>query len=134
MATYAVVRIYIILQSKQVSQYVSIPRNILKKPALKVIKAELAKSRSYYHQKTNKAFLPNNQDERSAFYKLRSLSIIFKLRKLPRDELKRMCKTLNIKYLDLIYDMLVRWNSTDKMIKAALRIEKAIRAVLLNLE
>jgi hypothetical protein len=105
-----------------------------KNPALKAIKAEPAKSRSYYHQKTNEAFLPNNQDERSAFYKLRSLAIIFKLRKLPREELKRMCKTLDIKYLDLMCDMPVRWNSTDKMIKAALRIEKAIRAVLLNQE
>ena len=33
-----------------------------------------------------------------------------------------------------MYDMPVRWNSTDKIIKAALRIEKAIRAVLLNQE
>jgi hypothetical protein len=45
-----------------------------------------------------------------------------------------MCKTLDIKYVDLLCDMPVRWNSTDKMIKTALRMEKPIRAVLLNQE
>ena len=41
-----------------------------------------------------------------------------------------MCKLYDIKYVDLMCDMPIRWNSTDKMIKAMLRIERAIRAVL----
>jgi len=73
-------------------------------------------------------------DERSAFFKIRSLAIIFKLRKLPRSQLKRMCTTLNIKFIDLMCDMPVRWNSTDNLLKAALRMEKPIRAVLMNQE
>ena len=74
------------------------------------------------------------EGEADAFYKIRSLSILFKLRKLPRKELKEMCKVLGISYIDLMCDMPVRWNSTDRMLGAALRMEKAIRAVLYNQE
>ena len=56
--------------------------------------------------------------------------MIFKHRKIPRAQLKDMYKTLGIKYLELVCDMPVRWNSTDKMLNAFLKIEKAIRAVL----
>ena len=101
---------------------------------MKAIKSEPNESRSYYQHKADHAHLPDNRLERSAFFKLRSLAIIFKLRRLPRDELKRMCKTLDIKYLDLMCDMPIRWNSTDKMLQAALRMEKPIRAVLMNQE
>ena len=72
--------------------------------------------------------------ERSCFYKIRSLSIIFKLRRLPRIQLKRMCNLLGIVYIDLMCDMPIRWNSTDKMLKATIRIEPAIRAVLVAQE
>ena len=41
-----------------------------------------------------------------------------------------MCALLKILYIDMMCDMPVRWNSSDKMVKAALRIEMAIRAVL----
>ena len=41
-----------------------------------------------------------------------------------------MCITLGIKYKDLICDMLIRWNLTDKMLNARLYIEKAIILVL----
>jgi hypothetical protein len=108
--------------------------NITNNIALKAIKSEPNKSRSYYQHKADHAYLPDNRLEFSAFFKLRSLAIIFKLRRLPRDELKRMCKTLDVKYLDLMCDMPVRWNSTDKMLQAALRMEKPIRAVLMNQE
>lgn len=74
--------------------------------------------------------MANDDSERSAFFKTRSLAILFKLRKLPRVELKAMCKVYNIKYIDLMCDMPIRWNSTDKMIKAMLRMERAIRTVL----
>jgi hypothetical protein len=73
---------------------------------------------------------PPPSSKRSAFYKLHSLSIIFKLRKLLRAQLKSMCATLGIKYIDLIYDMLIQWNLIDKMLNAGLKIEKAIKAVL----
>jgi hypothetical protein len=45
-----------------------------------------------------------------------------------------MYKVLRIVYIDLMCDMLVRWNLTDKMLRAAIRIEKAIRVVLYNQE
>jgi hypothetical protein len=41
---------------------------------------------------------------------------------------------LGISYIDLMCDMPVRWNSTDRMLGAALRMEKAIRVVLYNQE
>jgi hypothetical protein len=41
-----------------------------------------------------------------------------------------MCATLGIKYIDLMCDMLIQWNSTDKMLNAGLKMEKAIKAVL----
>jgi len=37
---------------------------------------------------------------------------------------------LSIKYKDLICNMLIQWNSTDKMLIARLYIKKAIKAVL----
>jgi hypothetical protein len=41
-----------------------------------------------------------------------------------------MCKALKIPYRDLVCDMLIRWNSTDKILAIGLDLEKAIRAVL----
>lgn len=41
---------------------------------------------------------------------------------------------MGVKYLELACDMPVRWNSTDKMLTTALKMEKPIRAVLLNQE
>jgi hypothetical protein len=41
-----------------------------------------------------------------------------------------MCIAMNINYIDLVCDMPVRWNSTDNMVKAVLRMEQAIRVVL----
>ena len=41
-----------------------------------------------------------------------------------------MCKTLNIQFYELVCDMPVRWNLTDKLLTAFLKMEKAIRAVL----
>jgi hypothetical protein len=97
--------------------------------ALKAIKAEPKEHFSDYHYTNNKV-PPPPSTKRSAFYKLRSLSIIFKLRKLPRAQLKSMCATLGIKYRDLMYDMPIQWNSTDKMLTIGLYMEKAIKAVL----
>ena len=57
--------------------------NITVQAALKAIKAELKEHFSDYYYYNNKA-PPPPSTERSAFFKLRSLSIIFKLRKLPR--------------------------------------------------
>ena len=54
--------------------------------ALKAIK-------SNPNEHANRAILPD--DERSAFFKIRCLAIIFKLRKLPRAQLKRICAILN---------------------------------------
>jgi len=85
----------------------------------------------YYHTNHN-AQLPDPNVERSAFFKLRSLAIIFKLRKTPRDQLKQMSATLNVKYRDLTCDMPVRWNSTHKLLQTGLHLEKPLRAVLLN--
>jgi hypothetical protein len=96
---------------------------------LKAIKASPNEHRHHY-QHTNNAAPIASDDERSTFFKTRSLSILFKLRKVPRAELKKMCEVFGIKYIDLMCDMPIRWNSTDKMIKAMLRMEKAIRAVL----
>ena len=106
--------------------------NIAVQAALKAIKSNPNEHRHHYQHEANRAILPD--DERSAFYKIRSLAIIFKLRKLPRAQLKRMCTTLNIKFIDIMCDMPVRWNSTDNLLKAALRMEKPIRAVLMNQE
>lgn len=41
-----------------------------------------------------------------------------------------MCKALGISFVELVNDMPVRWGSTDKLVKAALKLEQAIRAVL----
>lgn len=41
-----------------------------------------------------------------------------------------MCIAMKINYIDLVCDMPVRWNYTDKMVQATLRLEPAIRAVL----
>jgi zinc finger BED domain-containing protein 1 (E3 SUMO-protein ligase ZBED1) len=97
---------------------------------LKAIKAVPNEYRHHYQHRNDHAELPSNDVERSAFFKVRSLSILFKLRKVPRAELKAMCVAMKINYLDLVCDMPVRWNSTDKMVKAVLRMEPAIRAVL----
>jgi hypothetical protein len=41
-----------------------------------------------------------------------------------------MCNTLGIKYKELVCDMPIRWNSTDKMLRMGLEMEKAICTVL----
>ena len=41
---------------------------------------------------------------------------------------------IGIKYIELMCDMPVRWNSTDKKLTAALKMEKAIRAILMQQE
>ena len=45
-----------------------------------------------------------------------------------------MCKALDIKYRDLMCDMPIRWNSTDKMLSTGLHLKKALDAVLLAQE
>ena len=45
-----------------------------------------------------------------------------------------MCNTPEIKYRDLMCDMPVRWNSTDKMLSIGLHLKKAISAVLVTQE
>jgi hypothetical protein len=97
---------------------------------LKAIKAVPREHRHEYQHVPGQANLPGDNFERSAFFKIRSLSIIFKLRRVPRDQLKKECLHLNIKWRELVCDMPVRWNSTDKMLMAALHLEKAIRNVL----
>jgi hypothetical protein len=96
---------------------------------LKAIKAEPLEHRHEYIHETSAAPLPPNW-ERSSFFKLRSLSVIFKLRKQPRAQLKEACKLLGIDWKELVCDMPVRWNSTDKLLKAAKHLEGAIRRVL----
>jgi hypothetical protein len=87
-------------------------------------------NRHHYEHVAGDARLPEDQETWSAFYKARCLAMIFKHQKTPCSQLKDMCKTLNILYLELVCDMLVRWNSTNKMLTAFLKMEKAIRAVL----
>jgi hypothetical protein len=112
---YAVVHIFIILLFRLVRFSCF---TIL---ALNAIKAAPNEHRHHYQHANDQATL--DSDERSSFFKTRSLSILFKLRKLPRAELKAMCKLYDIKYVNLMCDMPIRWNSTDKMIKAMLRME-----------
>lgn len=118
--TSAVVHIFTILLSKLVIYYPLIVLAILITVALKAIKAVPNEYRYHYQHCNNHAELPSNDVERSAFFKVRSLSILFKLRKVPRAELKAMCVAMKINYLDLVCDMPVQWNSTDKMVKAVL--------------
>ena len=97
--------------------------------ALKAIKAQPQEHRHEYVHDANEASLPPDW-ERSSFFKIRSLSLIFRLRRLPRSELKAACKILGIDWRELLCDMPVRWNSTAKLLKAALQLEGAIRRVL----
>lgn len=98
--------------------------------ALKSFNSEALDNRNHYQHLPGHARLPEEQIEWSAFYKARCLALIFKGRKIPRQQLKDMCNTLRIPFLELVCDMPVRWNSTDKMLGAFLKMEKAIRAVL----
>jgi hypothetical protein len=43
-----------------------------------------------------------------------------------------MCKTSGIDYIDLVCDMPIQWNSTDKLLKAIIRMEKFLHSVLMN--
>jgi hypothetical protein len=97
--------------------------------ALKAIKAQPQEHRHEYVHNANEASFPPDW-ERSSFFKIRSLSLIFRLRRLPRSELKAACKILGIDWRELLCDMPVRWNSTAKLLKAALQLEGAIRRVL----
>ena len=98
--------------------------------ALKAINSEVLDNRNHYQHAANNARLPEDQLTWSAFYKARSLAMVFKNRKIPRAQLKAMCQTFNIPYLELVCDMPVGWNSSDMMPCAFLKMEKAIRAVL----
>jgi hypothetical protein len=73
---------------------------------LKAIKASLNEYRHYY-QHTNNATPIASNNKRSTFFKTRSLSILFKLQKVPRAELKKMCEVFRIKYINLIYNILI---------------------------
>lgn len=123
-------RIYIILEFKPVSSlfYIlyGLGSNYL---AMKAIKAEPREHRHEY-QHRNGAAPPPPPGQKSAFYKLRSLAIIFKLRKVPRAQLKSMCKTLGVDYCELVCDMPVRWNSSDTMVSAGLQMELPLDHVL----
>jgi hypothetical protein len=79
---------------------------------LKAIKAEPTEARHEYIHEGNAAPLPPNF-ERSYFFKSRSLAVIFRLRKLSREELKDACDALGIDFKELVLDIPVRWNSTD---------------------
>jgi hypothetical protein len=82
--------------------------------ALKVIEAQPKEHRHEYQYADGRAPAANENLERSAFFKLRSLSILFKLRKVPRAQLIAICATLEIEYIDLMCHMPIQWNSTDK--------------------
>jgi hypothetical protein len=71
-------------------------------------------------------------NDKASFFRGRCLSVIFRLRRLPRSQLKQACKDLGITWRELPLDMPVRWNSTDKFLKAMLYLEGAIRLVLRN--
>jgi hypothetical protein len=126
------VRIFITSQFKQVS-YIQLSRSLLTSLlALKAIKASLRENQAEYQHQHEEAALPLDRDERDVYFKTRSLAVLFKLRRLPRDELKRECIHLGIPWRELTMDMPVRWNSTDRMNKAMLHLERPIRAVLLR--
>jgi hypothetical protein len=56
---------------------------------LKVIKASLRENQAEYQHQHEEVALPLDRDERDVYFKTRLLTILFKLRQLPRDELKR---------------------------------------------
>lgn len=102
--------------------------------ALEEIKATPRKHQNEYLLQNNRALPQDPNDEfkeLDAFHKIRCLCLIFKHRKVPRDQLKRTCRVLEIEFLELALDMPTRWNSTDRMLKAALQMKGAIRAVLI---
>jgi hypothetical protein len=116
---------------KQVS-CIPFTRTLADFKALKAIKATPREHRHEYQHQHGEANLAGDDFERDSFFKVRSLAIIFKLRRIPRAELKKECIHLGIKWKELMCDMPVRWNSTDKMLKAVLHLEKPIQRVLLN--
>ncbi|KAG4427139.1 hypothetical protein IFR05_017378, partial [Cadophora sp. M221] len=97
---------------------------------LKLVNLVALDNRNHYQQVAGRACLPEDQLTWSAFYKACCLAMIFKSRKVPRQQLKDMCNTLKIPFLELVCDIPVRWNSTNNMLTAFLKMEKAIRAVL----
>ncbi len=96
---------------------------------MKAVKSEAKASRQHYAYAAGKATTPP-EGERNAFFVVRCLALIFKQRKRPREDLKNACKYLEILFIELVNDMPVRWGSTDKMLKALIRMEQPIRMVL----
>jgi hypothetical protein len=131
MVMYGVVHTFIILPYKQVS-CIPIRHTLADVKALKAIKATPREHRHEYQHQHSDANLASDDFERDSFFKVQSLAIIFKLCRIPRAELKKECIHLGIKWKELMYDMPVRWNSIDKMLKAVLYLEKPIQRVLLN--
>ena len=101
--------------------------------ALTSLKSAAAANRHHYSREKGKATAPS-PEERSAFFVARCLVLIFKFRKLPREELQNACQFLKIPFFELVNDMPVRWSSTKKMLDALLHMEQAIRMVLARQE
>jgi hypothetical protein len=107
--------------------------NLAINSALKALKAEAKENRHEYEYKPNRAMLSAEENEtksRSALYKARTETIIFRNRRLPRHQLIRQYRSFGIKYRRIPLDMPVRWSSTAIMLEIFLSMKPAIQAVI----
>jgi hypothetical protein len=83
--------------------------NITVQVALKTLKSVLNKYWFIYYYTVGEVPAPRNRVAKySTFFKTRSLLIIFKLKKVLRAELKQIYIVLDIKFIDLVCNILVR--------------------------
>jgi hypothetical protein len=76
---------------------------------LKTLKLILNEYRSIYYYTVGKTPAPGNHTAKySMFFKTRSFSIIFKLKKVLHTNLKQIYIVLDIKFIDLVCDILIR--------------------------